>query len=125
MWRIYRYGRWRDYLMTAALLTLLFYTHLLGFLIAFVMFAVTTAMVLRHDRAIGKILTTASIVGACAAPWVLFTGFLDQRADLPPARAFLSFPADLIYYPLARIPYLILPLLGLIWLAIVFLFHKH
>ena len=126
IWRIYRYNRWQDHLLAAVVMALLFHTHLLGFVIASTMFGLTCLIVLRREltrQTAAKIGVLGLIVAASATPWMLLSGFLDQTAHIPPARAYLSFPADLIYYPIVRIPYLILPTLGLIWLAVVFLFH--
>jgi hypothetical protein len=123
IWRTFTHGRWRDFLIAAALLSALFYTHLLAFVVAVGMFGLLTPFMLRRRRCLAKIIVTGAIVAGCAVPWVLLSGFLGQTAHIPPARQFLSFPADLIYYPLVRIPYLLLPLAGLIWLGAVYFFH--
>jgi MFS family permease len=125
IWRMYKYGRWVDYLVIAGLLTLLFYTHLLAFFITGGVFAAAAGSAMRRygrDQLI-KGAVAGAAVAVVVAPWLLLSGFLSQRAHLPPARDFLSFPADLFYYPIKRAPFLLFPLAGVIWLAIVLLFH--
>jgi hypothetical protein len=125
IWRVYKYGRWADYLLACVLLVLLFYTHLLAFFVACVMFALLCPFLIKRDglQALRKLAAIGAIGAALTLPWLLLSGFLDQTSYLPPARDFLSFPADLFYYPLVRIPYLILPAICFIWLAIVIAMH--
>jgi hypothetical protein len=126
IWRVYKYGRWTDYLVAALCLVLLFYTHLLAFSVACLMFAaVMPAAVTRGGRgAIVKLIACGVIVSAATTPWLIASGFLAQRAHIPPARALLTMPLDLIWYPLLNIPYLLLPLAVLIWLWIAYALRR-
>jgi 4-amino-4-deoxy-L-arabinose transferase-like glycosyltransferase len=124
-WRLYTRGRWRDHFLAAACLVLLFYTHLLAFGIACAMFAVVgIAAIWRRPRVIGRYVVTGLILAACTAPWLVLSGFFSQHAHIPPAREFLSFPADLVWYPLVNVPYLLLPLVLLAWLVMAMIFRR-
>jgi hypothetical protein len=126
VWRVHKHGRWGDHLLAAVLLALLFHTHVLAFQIACAMLAAVTPNLLRRDgaRAARKLAVTGAVTAALVVPWVLLSGMLTQASHIPPAREFLNFPADLVFYPILRIPYLILPALGVAWLAFVLLFHR-
>ena len=126
VWRVHKYGRWRDYGIAALCLVLMFYTHLLAFSIACLMLAaITPALVLRRQRgATLKLAACGAAVVACTLPWLVGSGFLEQRSHLPPARAFLTMPLDLVWYPIVNIPYLLLPLGVLVWLIGVAMFHR-
>ncbi len=125
MWRIFKYARWRDDVIAGLFIALLFYTHMLAFAVVCAMFAGMTLASLRRERsALPKVALVGVIVAGAAAPWLLLTGFLQQHVHLPPARQFLSFPADLIYYPIVHEPFLIFPLLGLLWLIVALVFRR-
>jgi MFS family permease len=124
VWRAFRYARWRDFVWLAVAMVLLFYTHLLGFMIATVMMtAVAIALLYRDRTSLPKLLACGAIIAVSCGPWILLSGILSQTTHLPPARLFLSFPADLIYYPLLRMPFLVFPVLGLLWLIVAWIFH--
>jgi hypothetical protein len=150
-WRVYRRGRWGDFLLAAVLLALLFHTHLLAFFVAAAMTAALTAALTAAMtaallwRATGRgaagdgsatprrwpdarpylprIAAAVVIVAAAAVPWLAMSGFLAQSSHLPAAWRFLSFPADLIWYPALRVPYLLLPIACAAWLGVVALLH--
>jgi hypothetical protein len=134
IWRVYKLRRWRDHIVAGMLIGLLFYTHMLACAVVCAMFALVIAAMVWKEKTAGKpaaiwgVLAKGVFVGAIvavvAAPWLLLTGFLQQRAHLPAAREFLSFPADLIWYPIIHQPFLLFPLLGLVWLIIALVFRK-
>src|SRR5438874_1949104 len=74
--------------------------------------------------AMAKLIVCGVIVSAATTPWLIETGFLAQRAHIPPARALLSMPLDLIWYPLLNIPYLLLPLAVLVWLLVAYFLRR-
>ena len=125
IWRVYRQGRWTDYLVAALCLVLLFYTHLLAFSVACLMLAtLMPAAVTRDPRAVVKLVACGGIVSATTIPWLFASGFLSQRAHIPPARTLLTMPLDLIWYPLLNIPYLLLPLAVLVWLIVAYVLRR-
>jgi hypothetical protein len=127
IWRAHKHGRWRDYAVVALCLMLMFYTHMLAFSIACLMLAaITPGLLVRHGGR-GTLLKLAACgvaVVACTLPWLIGSGFLEQRSHLPPARAFLTMPLDLVWYPIVNIPYLLLPLAVLVWLVAVVLLRR-
>jgi hypothetical protein len=123
-WRVRQYGRWRDYLIAAVCMVLLFYTHLLAFAIASIMFATIAISRFRRPGEFKRLVVMGAITAACTAPWLIGSGFLQQHTHIPPARAFLVFPLDLIWYPLLHVPYLLLPLVLLIWPVFVVLMRR-
>ncbi|MBV8846641.1 MAG: glycosyltransferase family 39 protein [Bryobacterales bacterium] len=90
-------GRWRDFLIGSFLFSLLFYTHLLAFAVACLMWAVAMATRLNQWRTIGpKVVVFASCIAGLCAPWLLGTNFLRYSAGVPRAWRLLSLPSELI-----------------------------
>jgi hypothetical protein len=121
LWRAYARGRWRDFVLLGVALVLLFHTHLISFMVAGCAGAILLPAYLQKPRAFSKLLTAAAIVLAGTLPWILWTGLLNQTTHIPPARWFLSYPGDLLYYPLKKLPNAWVPLLCAVWLGIVVL----
>jgi hypothetical protein len=104
-WLVLTKGRWKHYIGGAAVLLALFYTHLVTFAAATLVFG-AVALCRRPEASIGKLAAAGAIVAAGAAPWLIATGFLSEMGHLPPARLYLSFPRDLWTFPPGRAPYL-------------------
>ena len=114
-WRIYKHGRWRDFLPAGVLFGLLFHTHILTFVVLCATCLLALPAVVRRPGWPAKMATTAAIVTGIVLPWVLLTGFLGQAADVPAARDMLRFPGDLLAYPLRRIEFVAIAFVSLIW----------
>jgi hypothetical protein len=103
VWLIVIKGRWRDYILGAVSFVLLFHTHLLSFLAACIVLALTTMPGLFKGRMeIRKLAAFGSIVGAGTIPWLLVTGFLRQQNRIPRGWTLLSVPGDLPRFLPAR-----------------------
>src|SRR5262249_8962644 len=96
-WRVARRGRWRDFLVSAAVAVLLFHTSSLSFAIALGASAVLLPRVLRHERAGAKLAAWAGVVVLGLVPWMLWSGFFAHRGDIPMARSLLHFRDYFVY----------------------------
>lgn len=106
IWLMLTKGRWRDYLIGAGAFIALFFTHLVTFAAAAAVLGVLTPIILwRQTGALRKLSVFALLLVATTVPWILATGFLSGLGSIPPARSLLSFPADLLNYPPARLIY--------------------
>ena len=110
-------GGWRDFLLGAAALVLLFHTHLLSFLAALAAGALTLPWLWRHPRAGAKLTAAAAILAAGVIPWVVLTGFLGSTSDIPSARSLLS-TADLTTFLSMLGLFPLLAALTLAWLLV-------
>ena len=82
----------------------MFHTHLISFVVVCAATCLLLPAILRHRDAIAKLFVMGVIVAAGTVPWIFWTGFLTQTEHIPPARSFLSYPADLFIYPLKKSP---------------------
>jgi hypothetical protein len=90
-------ARWRDFLIGSFLFSLLFYTHLLAFAVACLMWTVAMASQAKHWRLIGwRVTVFAAGIAALCTPWLIGTGFIGHNSQIPRAWRMLSIPADLI-----------------------------
>ncbi len=110
-WRIYRNGKWRDFILAGLVFAALFHTHILTFLIAGVMLVPVFLATLRRDGIFLKWVVFGGIVLAAAAPWVVLTGFLQVARDVPSAREMMQW-SDFLMWPLSRWPVTLLLLSG-------------
>lgn len=113
---IVRRGRWRDVALGGALFVLLFHTNLLSFLTICAVTILVIPSVRSHARIGAKGLLFAGIVGAGTVPWIVYTGFLASATDRPMARSLLTL-AEVLRYPLERLPYVLLAIAAMAWLV--------
>ena len=118
-WQVFTKGRARDFVLAGVGFGLLFHTHVLSFAVLCLGFGVVLPSVLRRRGGIAGVVTMGLIVLAMTLPWMIFTGFLRQAVDIPPARTMLEFPRDLLAYPLERKEFLVIATLSLAWVAAV------
>jgi hypothetical protein len=98
-------GKRKHYVLGALAFVLLFFTHLVTFA-AGACVCVFLAVAIRRQPDFGRNAALfCGIIAAAAIPWVFATGFLSNLGSIPPARQFLSLPADLLVFPLSRIIY--------------------
>ena len=125
VWRMYKRQGWRDFIAAGVLFVAMFHTHLISFVVVCAATCLVLPSILRQKRSIPKLLTLSTIVAAGTIPWLVLTGFLQQTTHIPPARTFLSYPADLIIYPLKKIPDAIPGILALAWVIVIEVFKNH
>jgi hypothetical protein len=90
-------ARWRNFLIGGVLFSLLFYTHLVAFAAACLMWAIVMALRTNEWRARGpKALVFVGVIGGLCAPWLIATGYLKFDGQLPKAWRLLTLPGDLI-----------------------------
>lgn len=103
LWFILTKGQWKHYMIAAGAFTLLFYTHLVTFCAGMIVFCILAAYVTWRKRdSLQKLLVFAGLLALTTIPWMFATGFLSGLGEAPPARLLLSFPADLVTFPLGR-----------------------
>jgi hypothetical protein len=110
IWRIWRKGRWLDYVLGAVAFSLLFHTHIVTFFIACVTLAVFVPFLPRTWQTARKLAAFGAIVLAATVPWLIATGFLQDTSRIPRAYSYLRFPGDLLVLPMSK-PHLSLILL--------------
>ena len=77
-------ARWREFLIGGVLFSLLFYTHLVAFAAACLMWAIVMAFRANHWRAMApKALVFVSVIAGLCAPWLIATGYLKFSGQLP------------------------------------------
>lgn len=103
LWLLIENCTWKRACAAAFAFILLFYTHLLSFFTAIVVFFLVIPWILKRQRgALPKIMVFGALTAAATLPWVIVTGFLKHQAHIPRAWSLLQFPADLVQYrPLA------------------------
>lgn len=90
-------ARWRDYLLGGIIFSLLFYTHLLGFSLACIMWTFAVLPLLyRNRRALPRVAAFAGIIAVSCAPWFVATDFIRQSDRIPRAWRLMNLPRDLI-----------------------------
>jgi len=119
IWLMARRGRWSHFISGAMALALLFHTHIVTFLVACALFVFMLPFMMRHLRAIPKLITVGMILTLSILPWVFLSGFHERAGNVPMAWSFLTFPGD-FFYPLFRFRRLALAVvLGLVCLPVV------
>lgn len=113
LWRIIRYGRWRDYLLGSVFWVLLFHTHVTSCLGMCVMAVVSLPWHRRAKRLWIKRVTAFLIVAVGTLPWVWWTGYLQHTSVIPLARRMDGFGAALLAYATQRPVELTLFFLGI------------
>ena len=90
-------ARWRDFLIGSILFSALFYTHLVAFAAACLMWAIVMAFRANECRAIAtKALVFVGIIAGLCMPWVIVTDYLAHTGQVPKAWRLLTLPRDLI-----------------------------
>jgi len=90
-------ARWRDFLIGGVLFSLLFYTHLVAFATACLMWAIVMAFRANPWRARApKVLAFVGVIAGLCTPWLMATGYLKFSGQLPKAWRLLTLPGDLI-----------------------------
>jgi hypothetical protein len=106
LWRVHRRGAWRDFVLAAVVLGLLFHTHVLSFVVALAAGALLLPWVLRHQRAGVKVAAAGAVVAVMVLPWAIGSGFL-TTTGVPSARRLMQFPRDYLAYPARHLPFLL------------------
>jgi hypothetical protein len=103
LWLILTKGEWKHYAIAAGVYTLLFYTHLITFASGiFVFLIIAVYLIWKKRDSIPKLLMFGTVLILMTVPWIFATGFLSGLGSVPAARLVLSFPKDLVTYPLIR-----------------------
>jgi len=98
LWKVYRRGRWRDFVLCALVLGLLFHTHVLAFVTGCAMFCLLAPFLIRRPGFLARGATLVAIVLLLTLPWIWLTGFLEQAASIPKAWPLLELPTDLFAF---------------------------
>ncbi len=85
LWRIAQRGWWRDYLLGASALVLLFHTHITSCLGMCVIGAMSLPWHKAHDKTWLKRGVLFLILLAGTLPWLWWTGFIDHTRGIPAA----------------------------------------
>ncbi|NIR28432.1 MAG: glycosyltransferase family 39 protein [Gammaproteobacteria bacterium] len=119
--RVWKQGRWRDYIAAAVVFVLLFHTHVLTSFIGAVMFLLIVPALCGQKRSLWKLATFGAICVSGTVPWMIYSGFLDHFGQVPGAWALLSLPWDMVDYLTERdrLTYLAVCLIGGAWLLMV------
>jgi hypothetical protein len=115
IWLMINRGRWRDFLLCAVFLVLLFHTHALSFLTTCAVLGVVTPCLLRHRHIAAKLSVLAVVVALGVIPWLMWTGFSESTREIPRAWSLLSYE-DLLAFTRALGPFPALAILTLVWL---------
>src|SRR5688572_28889785 len=95
IWRVGCHGRWRDWILAAVGLSLLFHTHVITFMVAIALLVAVLAFTRRDRNTFMRLAVLAVIVGLATVPWVLWSGFIEQARVIPKAWPRLEMPEDL------------------------------
>jgi len=95
-WRLPRSRRRRDFLLAGLVLSALFHTHVVAFLIAAAVVGCVALSTLRRPGMTACWLSCAVVVAALTVPWIWMTGFLQRVPGIPRAFSHLEFPGDLL-----------------------------
>ena len=98
-WRMFKRGRWQDFIIGGFVFALMFHTHVLTFAIACVSVATLVPWMFRHEKAIYKMLVCGTIIAAATIPWMIGTGFIGSAQSVPKAIYSMKFPQDLLAWP--------------------------
>jgi len=119
IWRIYRRGQWRDYLLAASAFILLFHTHILSAMVLAIVFAVLLPFAVKINRQLLLRLTAmAAMVIAGTLPWLLAVGFFSTVTAVPKIWQVMELPADLTLYLQSHPLVMTLLTAGLLWLLL-------
>jgi hypothetical protein len=99
---LYKYGRWRDYLLLGLCEGLLFHTHQLSSLIFALSCFLLIPRILRHENWVLKSASAASFSALLTIPWAYYTGFFSAASGIPKAHELFSSRLDWIRYLIER-----------------------
>ena len=120
LWLVIRTGTWKHVLLAAIAYLLLFHTHLLSFLTAALMAALSLPVIMyRHRDWFKKMVVFAAVLLAGTLPWIFVTGFYHHQSRIPRAWPLLQIPSDLLRYRPFNFWYAFLALvlfLAVVWL---------
>ena len=104
-WMLAKDCRWKHVYVAALTFTLLFYTHLLSFGAAGLVWLLLLPIIIRrHEDAVRKMVVFVLLVAGGTLPWVFASGFYLQQAHIPQAWPLLNLPGDLWRFPPVRAP---------------------
>jgi hypothetical protein len=116
LWLVIRTCKWKHVLLAAVTYVLLFHTHLLSFLTAAVMAAVSMPVIVyRHKDWLRKMAAFSAVVAAGTLPWIVGTGFYNHQNRIPRAWPLLHW-SDMLRYQPFNLWYVVA---GLVFLLIV------
>ncbi len=125
LWLLIRNCTWKRIFLASAAFILLFYTHILSFVIAIAAFAICVPLILYRDRrSCGKLVAFGAIVAAGTLPWVIMTGFYGHQSHIPGAWSLLKLPSDLVRYRPLSAANFVLGLLAVGLVLVVLLFKS-
>lgn len=119
LWQTLKRGRWRDFILWAISIVLLFHTHVLScFIICCLSLAFIPFFIKRTD-VLKKYFIAATIIILGTVPWVVFTGFIDQASVLPKTSPMMIFNHLMNHY-IVYLPLVLPPIAatGLLLLAL-------
>ena len=111
VWKLYKKGRTRDYVLLGIAEGLLFHTHHLSAVIFAATCLVLIPRILMHDRWFIKSLLAAGIAGSITIPWAWWSGFFGTATSVPMAFQLFESLSDWVRYFQDRILVFILLLL--------------
>lgn len=115
-WRMYRHGRWRDFILGGIAFAALFHTHILTCLIACIATGLLVPSLIQRGHFV-RLCVFGGIITAAVLPWVLLTGFLDTASSVPKARD-LIFWRDLLLWPMGKWPVTLVLATGMLWVML-------
>jgi hypothetical protein len=114
LWRLCERGRKRDGVLAGLAFGALFHTHALSFVVAAVMSALAFVVAGRRRTHVASFVVFGAVVTAAVAPFVLWSGFLEQAGAVPKAWPLLAWPDDYLLFPREKLPYLLFVGAGLV-----------
>jgi hypothetical protein len=100
LWLFVKDCKWKHVYFAAFAFTLLFHTHLLSFFAAGVVcLLVAPLIVRRHEGGVRKLIVFSVLVTAGTLPWIIATGFYEQKGRIPRAWPLLNLPGDVWRFP--------------------------
>jgi len=98
-WRLYKHGRWRDYLLLGFLEGLFFHTHQLSAVIFALTCFLLAPRIMQHERWFLKCAAAVMISSVMTIPWAILSGFFTTASEVPKAyELFYSWKDWLVYF---------------------------
>jgi hypothetical protein len=98
LWQCIARGRWRDFVIFAVALVLLFYTHTLSCAAVIVTAFCVLPLMWRHDAVMRKAALAGGIFAAITGPWIWLSGLANHTDRLPKSRELLVWPDDVLEF---------------------------
>jgi len=112
--RMWKRGRWRDFVAGGVLFVLLFHTNVISFVALCAAACLLAPFAFHHHRIGAKLGLFAGILAAGILPWMVLTGFVTATSELPSARSLLSL-GQVLRYPGERLPFVLLAVSAFAW----------